>query len=120
MIAQHIITLYQQLLVHSQTMLRLAGNGQWDELIETETQYVGTVEKLTIVTRHAEVPKHTQQQLQPVLRHILANETELKALMRGRMSELSTLMNQAGQQKSVNKAYSQTGGQVLFPHLVKS
>ncbi|MFC0141010.1 flagella biosynthesis regulatory protein FliT [Erwinia mallotivora] len=114
-IAPHMLTIYQQLLVLSQTMLRLASEGSWEELIEMEVVYVSAVEKLAESTKQTPVPAHVQDQLRPVLRHILDNEAEVKSLLQARMTELSSLIGQASRQKSVNKAYTRVQGVVLFP-----
>jgi len=114
-IAPQLLTIYQQLLVLSQSMLRLASEGKWDELIEMEVDYVSAVEILAESTKLSPVPDQTQDQLRPVLRHILNNEAEVKSLLQSRMSEISSLIGQATRQKSVNKAYSGMQGVVLFP-----
>lgn len=114
-IAPHLLAIYQEILVHSQSMLRLAGEGQWDKLIEKEVDYLGAVEKLAKATQYEQVPSQTQDRLRPVLRHILDNEAEVKKLLKSRQDEISGLIQQAGRQKSVNKAYTQMAGVVLFP-----
>lgn len=114
--AQYLFALYQDILTHSQSMLRLAANSQWEELIDREVDhYVCAVEKLTQAMRHQQMTAHTQDRLRPVLRHILDNETEIKKLLAHRQDEISSLMQQAGRQRSVNNAYSNSAGVVLFP-----
>ncbi|WP_380178888.1 flagella biosynthesis regulatory protein FliT [Kalamiella sp. sgz302252] len=114
-IAPHLMSIYQQLLVLSQSMLRLATEGDWDKLIEMEVDYVSAVEKLAACTQQTPVPAQTQDQLRPVLRHILDNEAEVKNLLQARKAELSRLISQTGRQKSVNKAYGGMAGVILFP-----
>ncbi|WP_067700904.1 MULTISPECIES: flagella biosynthesis regulatory protein FliT [unclassified Erwinia] len=115
-IAPHMFGIYQQLLVISQSMLRLASEGKWDELIDTEVNYVSTVEKLAETTRDVAIPAQTLDQLRPVLRHILDNEAEVKRMLQHRMGELADLIGQNTRQKSVNSAYGKLSGVVLFPH----
>ncbi|MEN5015156.1 flagella biosynthesis regulatory protein FliT [Erwinia sp. Eh17-17] len=114
-IAPHLLAIYQEILTHSQSMLRLAGEGQWDELIDTEVNYLSAVEKLAKTTQNNPVPNHTQEQLRPILRHILDNESELKVLLKRRQDEISGMIQQAGRQKSVHNAYTKASGVVLFP-----
>ncbi|MBV4366375.1 flagella biosynthesis regulatory protein FliT [Erwinia sp. BNK-24-b] len=114
-IAPHLMSLYQQLLVLSQSMLRLATDGDWDQLIEMEADYVSAVGKLAECTRQTPVPAQTQAQLRPVLRHILDNEAEVKTLLEARKEQLSVLISQTSRQKSVNKAYGGMAGVILFP-----
>lgn len=114
-IAPHLLAIYQEILTHSQSMLRLAGEGQWDDLIDMEVDYLSAVEKLAKATQNEPVPTHTQEQLRPILRHILDNEAEVKKLLKSRQDEISLLIQQAGRQKSVNRAYTNVAGVVLFP-----
>ncbi|MDU6923566.1 flagella biosynthesis regulatory protein FliT [Franconibacter helveticus] len=114
--APQLLTIYQQLLELSQTMLRLAAEGQWDDLIAKEMEYVSAVQKLARATQEAQPPSHIQEQLRPVLRHVLENEREVKALLQARMNELAKLLGQNSRQKSVLAAYTRQGGNVLLPN----
>ncbi|WP_426818000.1 flagella biosynthesis regulatory protein FliT [Winslowiella sp. 2C04] len=114
-IAPHLFTIYQQLLSLSQSVLRLASEGKWEELIDMEVNYVSAVEKLSQLTRQQPVPSHTQDQLRPVLRHLLDNEAEIKRLLQARMEELSSLIGHSNRQKSMNSAYGKLAGTVLYP-----
>ncbi|QGY29583.1 flagella biosynthesis regulatory protein FliT [Pantoea cypripedii] len=113
-IAPHLIAIYQQLLDLSQGMLRLAADGEWDELITKEMDYVSAVQQLARSTQDAAPSLQTQEQLRPVLRHILDNESEVKRLLQTRMDELSQLVGQTSRQKSVMGAYGKQGS-VLVP-----
>lgn len=113
--APHLYSLYQQLLEQSLAMLRLASEGQWDNLIACEMEYVSAVQKLAELTRQSEPSGVIQDQLRPVLRAILENETEVKRLLQARMDELAKLIGQSTIQKSVLTAYGKQGGHVLVP-----
>lgn len=114
--AQYLFALYQDILTHSQSMLRLAANNQWEELLDSEVNhYVGAVKKLEQAMQHQQITPQTHDRLRPVLRHILDNETEVKKLLKYRQDEIATLMQQNSRQKSVNNAYSKSAGVVLFP-----
>lgn len=113
--APHLFSLYQQLLDQSLAMLRLATEGQWDELIACEMDYVSAVQNLAELTRQSEPSGVMQDQLRPVLRAILENETEVKRLLQARMDELAKLVGQSTIQKSVLTAYGKQGGHVLVP-----
>jgi len=113
--APHLYSLYQQLLEQSLAMLRLASEGQWDDLIACEMEYVNAVQKLAELTRQSEPSGVVQEQLRPVLRAILDNETEVKRLLQARMDELAKLVGQSTIQKSVLTTYGKQGGHVLVP-----
>ncbi len=113
--APQLYSLYQQLLDRSLVMLRFATEGQWDELIACEMEYVSAVQKLAEITQQTEPSTVIQDQLRPVLRAILDNETEVKRLLQVRMEELAKLVGQSTIQKSVLTTYGKQGGHVLVP-----
>ncbi|WP_039058454.1 flagella biosynthesis regulatory protein FliT [Enterobacter sp. Bisph1] len=107
---------YQQLLVTSCTMLDLAKEGRWDELIEHEVQYITTVEKLTQFQNTSEMAPRMQAQIHPLLKQILDNEVALKELLSRRMDELRTLVGQTSRQHNINSTYGRLSGNILFPN----
>jgi len=113
--APQLYTSYQQLLEKSHVMLRLATEGLWEELIATEMDYVSAVQNITQLTQQTGPSPVIQEQLRPLLRLILSNESEVKRLLQARMDELAKLVGQSSIQKSVLNAYSRQGGQVLVP-----
>lgn len=114
-IAPHLLAIYQQLLTLSQEMLRLAADGEWESLITKEMGYVSAVQQLARSTEDAALSAQMQEQLRPVLRHILDNESEVKRLLQARMDELAALVSQNSRQKSVMSAYGKQGGIVMVP-----
>lgn len=113
--APQLYTLYQQLLEQSKVMLRNARAGLWDDLIASEMDYVKAVHELTQSMRDLKISTQTQEQLRPVLRAILDNESEVKRLLQARMDELARLVGQSSIQQSVLSAYGKQGGQILAP-----
>ncbi|MXP52289.1 MULTISPECIES: flagella biosynthesis regulatory protein FliT [unclassified Pantoea] len=108
-----LMTIYQQLLDLSQGMLRLAADGEWDDLIIKEMDYVSAVQRLAQTTESTPPSNQMQDQLRPVLRHILDNESEVKRLLQMRMDELRRLVGQSSMQKSVMSAYGKQGNVYL-------
>ncbi|MEL4014725.1 flagella biosynthesis regulatory protein FliT [Dryocola clanedunensis] len=113
--APQLYTLYQQLLEQSKVMLRNARAGLWDDLIASEMDYVKAVHELAQSMRDIKISTQTQEQLRPVLRAILDNESEVKRLLQARMDELAKLVGQSSIQQSVLSAYGKQGGQILAP-----
>ena len=113
--APYLITVYHKLLDLSHGMLRHAEQGEWDELISREMEYVSAVQNLAESTDAVSPSSQTQEQLRPVLRRILDNECEVKRLLQARMDELASLVGQNTRQKSVMSAYSSQGGLVMVP-----
>ncbi|AMO48366.1 flagellar protein FliT [Kosakonia oryzendophytica] len=107
---------YQQLLVVSRTMLSLAKEGRWDELIEHEIGYVKAVEQLTQFQDASEIAPQMQAQIRPLLQQILDNEVVLKLLLNQRMDELRTLVGQTSRQHNLHSTYGRLSGNILFPN----
>jgi len=82
-------------------------------LITKEVDYVSAVQRLAQTTEAAAPSRQLQEQLRPVLRHILDNESEVKRLLQLRMDELTQLVGQSSMQKSVMSAYGKQGSVYL-------
>lgn len=106
---------YQQLVEKSNRMLRLATEGLWDELIASEMEYVNAVQKIAQLTEDSQPNDPLQEQLRPILRTVLDNESTVKRLLQARMDELSRLVGQSSIQKTVMNTYGNQGGFVLVP-----
>lgn len=106
---------YQQLVEKSNRMLRLATEGLWDELIASEMEYVNAVQKIAQLTEDSQPNDPLQEQLRPLLRTVLDNESTVKHLLQARMDELSRLVGQSSIQKTVMNTYGNQGGFVLVP-----
>lgn len=113
--APQLYSRYQQLLEQSKVMLSNARKGLWDELIASEMDYVNAVHELTLFMSDIKLSMQMQEQLRPVLRAILDNESEVKRLLQIRMDELAKLVGQSSIQQSVLTAYGKQGGQILAP-----
>lgn len=82
----------------SQLMLRTATEEQWDELIASEMAYVNAVQEIAHLTEEVEPSTTMQEQLRPMLRLILDNESKVKQLLQIRMDELAKLVGQSSMQ----------------------
>ncbi|MCN0132382.1 flagella biosynthesis regulatory protein FliT [Escherichia coli] len=118
--APHLYFAWQQLVEKSQLMLRLATEEQWDELIASEMAYVNAVQEIAHLTEEVAPSTTMQEQLRPMLRLILDNESKVKQLLQIRMDELAKLVGQSSVQKSVLSAYGDQGGFVLRDPLIIS
>ena len=87
--APHLYFAWQQLVEKSQLMLRLATEEQWDELIASEMAYVNAVQEIAHLTEEVDPSTTMQEQLRPMLRLILDNESKVKQLLQIRMDELA-------------------------------
>ncbi len=79
--APHLYFAWQQLVEKSQLMLRLATEEQWEELIASEMAYVNAVQEIAHLTEEIDPSTTMQEQLRPMLRLILDNESKVKQLL---------------------------------------
>lgn len=113
--APHLYLSYQKLVEKSNMMLRLATDGLWDELIASEMDYVNAVQNIAQLTQDSQPSDPLQEQLRPLLRIVLDNESQVKRLLQARMDELAKLVGQSSIQKTVMTTYGNQGGYVLVP-----
>lgn len=113
--APHLYLSYQKLVEKSNMMLRLATEGLWDELIASEMDYVNAVQNIAQLTHDNQPNDPLQEQLRPLLRAVLDNESQVKRLLQARMDELAKLVGQSSIQKTVMTTYGNQGGYVLVP-----
>ena len=113
--APHLYLSYQQMVEKSNMMLRLATEGLWDELIASEMDYVNAVQNIAQLTQDSQPSDPLQEQLRPLLRTVLDNESQVKRLLQARMDELAKLVGQSSIQKTVMTTYGNQGGYVLVP-----
>lgn len=102
--------------LHAQSiaMLNFARSGQWDELIEQEMHYVQLVERIS-QNPITSCPPAQVEQARFLLEKILENENQLKAMLKSRMDELRSLIDQTGKQQSVTSTYGKLSGNILYP-----
>ncbi|MGG5837512.1 flagella biosynthesis regulatory protein FliT [Huaxiibacter chinensis] len=102
--------------LHAQSiaMLKLAHAGQWDALIEQEMHYVQLVESISRNPISACPPAQVEQ-ARFLLERILENEQTLKEMLKLRMDELRSLIDQTGKQQSITSAYGKLSGNILYP-----
>ncbi|EEW7496727.1 flagella biosynthesis regulatory protein FliT [Escherichia albertii] len=120
--APHLYFAWQQLVEKSQLMRHLASEELWDELIASEMEYVNAVQQIARLTEEIAPSVMMQEQLKPMLRLVLVNESKIKQLLQIRMDELAKRVGHSSMQKSVLSAYGDQGGYVLAPqeHHLKS
>ncbi|PKH24719.1 flagella biosynthesis regulatory protein FliT [Enterobacterales bacterium CwR94] len=106
---------YQHALGLSQRMLQLARQGEWNSLVEMEVTYLNAVEMLSEQQQASQLPLILQEQLRPVLRQLIDNETELRQLLQVRLGELRHLVDQNSLQQTVNHTYGKLAGSIMFP-----
>lgn len=109
---------YQQLLKMSQSMLALASEGKWDDLIDCEMSYLQTVERVTNNLPASALPVGLQSQIRVAIKEILENENQVKTLLNGRMGELRSLVDSGSNQRNISNTYGKMSSNILFPNKI--
>lgn len=94
----HRICISRQQLVEKPAHVTPATEEQWDELIASEMAYVNAVQEIAHLTEEINPSTTMQEQLRPMLRLILDNESKVKQLLQIRMDELAKLVGQSSVQ----------------------
>ncbi|AGB82965.1 Flagellar protein FliT [Serratia sp. FGI94] len=111
---QQLLSAYQHITTLSAQMLALAQNGEWDRLVEIELSYVTAVEKTADFSDVMASSMALQELLRHKLQQILDNETQLRALLQQRLTELKSLIDRSTQQSAVNATYGQFHDRALL------
>ncbi|AVJ18168.1 flagella biosynthesis regulatory protein FliT [Serratia rhizosphaerae] len=111
---QQLLSVYQHIAGLSAQMLALAQNGDWDRLVELELTYVTAVEKTADFSDVMASSMALQELLRHKLQQILDNETQLRALLQQRLTELKSLIDRSTRQSAVNAAYGQFHDRALL------
>lgn len=104
---------YQQLVKLSQSMLSLAVDGKWNDLIDCEMNYLQTVEQVTKIPAST-LPNGLQSQIRVAIKEILDNESQLKSLLNGRMDELRDLVDSSTNQRNISSSYGKLSSNILY------
>lgn len=105
---------YQQLVKLSQSMLSLAVDGKWNDLIDCEMNYLQTVEQVTKNPPASTLPNGLQSQIRVAIKEILDNESQLKSLLNGRMDELRDLVDSSTNQRNISSSYGKLSSNILY------
>lgn len=111
---QQLLSAYQHITTLSAQMLALAQNGDWDRLVELELSYVTAVEKTADFSDVMASSMALQELLRHKLQQILDNETQLRALLQQRLTELKSLIDRSTRQNAVNATYGQFHDRALL------
>jgi flagellar protein FliT len=86
-------------------MLAAARLQQWDRLSELETFYTMQAEQLKVQENRMDLPADVQAHKLSIIKAILADDREVRALINPWMDRLSKLMNGANMEAKLNRSY---------------
>ena len=107
---QKILSIYQDVAEITGQMLVAARKNDWDSLVSLEKRCAIHVGELKKQDRVLPLSDGERQQKIDFIRKILADDQEIRALTEPRLAHLSSLINTAGNERKLNKAYNPNTG----------
>lgn len=94
---------YAAALELSQQMLAAARNGNWDELVQLETQRAGMIDRVRNLQGDASPVRHPE--LETLIRQILSCDEEIQQLVKPWMAEASEILDSLQAARKLQQAY---------------
>jgi flagellar protein FliT len=104
--SQEVISLYETVAVITDQMLAAARNGDWDELVALESRCANHVEALRMGEAPVALTGAVREKKVRIIQKILADDREIRNLTQPWMTHLSDLINSAGTERKLSKAYN--------------
>jgi len=89
----------------SDEMRMAAISGEWDTLIELQQRYDHTVECLKPADEHSQLDDASSKIKVQLLKKILSNEAEIRALTEIGMTQMKQTLQTSRQEQRLNKTY---------------
>ena len=100
-----IIQVYEDILVQTAQMLDAARAGDWEKLMERERECRQRIESLMHAQSDAALEPPCQQRKIEILRKVLSDDAQIRALVEPRMTQLQELIAGSRQQQKLMAAY---------------
>ncbi|RJX34161.1 MAG: flagellar protein FliT [Oxalobacter sp.] len=110
MTQQQILSIYQDVAEITSKMLAAARNSDWDTLVSLEKNCAMQVGALKKNDRIFRLSEDERQQKIGLIKKILADDQEIRSLTEPRLAHLSSLLNSAGNERKLSKAYNANTG----------
>ena len=103
---QQIMSLYQEVAVITDQMLAAARTSDWDTLISLESSYASRIDEIKINDARHPLSVDERQQKIILLKKILADDSEIRAITEPRITQLAFLLSSTGNERKLNNAYN--------------
>ncbi|WP_234275413.1 flagellar protein FliT [Billgrantia zhangzhouensis] len=104
---------YAQLRQQVAIMLELARAGEWDALIERQSDYLQLVDRLRHLDREAVLDDEERRCKADLLEAILNDDLEIREQLMARRSELGHLMDTSRRQRDLHRSYGKQAASVV-------
>jgi flagellar protein FliT len=103
--SQEVISLYESVADITEQMLAAARTGDWELLVELETRCSSQVEIIKSTEPRVALTGVVRDRKVKIIRKILEDDREIRNITEPWMAQLSTLMNSAGTERKLARAY---------------
>ena len=103
---QEILSLYEEVAVITDQMLLAARNSDWDSLLSLETRCANHINTLRAKDQVETLSELARQTKMGLIKKILADDHQIRAITEPRLTELSALINRSGTERKLHQAYS--------------
>jgi flagellar protein FliT len=103
--SQEVISLYESVADITEQMLAAARTGDWELLVELETRCSSQVEIIKSAEPRVALTGVVRDHKVKIIRKILEDDREIRNITEPWMAQLSTLMNSAGTERKLARAY---------------
>ncbi|MCC5883215.1 MAG: flagellar protein FliT [Halomonas sp.] len=104
---------YAQLRQQVAIMLELAKAGEWDALIERQSDYLQLADRLRQLDKDAELDDEGMQRKAELLEAILADDLAIREHLLARRSELGQLMGNSRRQRELHRSYGKQAAAIV-------
>lgn len=94
-------------------MLELARSGEWDALIERQSDYLQLADRLRQLDKEAVLDPQGLQRKAELLEAILADDLAIREQLMARRSELGHLMDTSRRQRDLHRSYGKQAASVV-------
>jgi len=103
--SQQTIALFEEVGVITGQMLTAARSGDWDQLAELESVCAGHIDTLRRDSHPETLSEDLRTRKGKIIGKILADDREIRDLLNPWMTRLSAMMNSAGTERRLARAY---------------
>jgi flagellar protein FliT len=100
-----LLSVYEEMAVLTGRMLACASNGDWDQLVELESQCAARVRVLQAAPPAEPLSGPVRERKVQILRELLDNDRAIRQLTTPWMAELAALINSTGAERRLAHTY---------------
>jgi flagellar protein FliT len=102
---QAVLECYEEIARASQRMLKAAERADWDDLIAAEMVCANLINKVSRLTRDADISEHGNRRRMQIIHRVLADDAQIRNLVEPRLVTLEGFLRGRSNGKRLDNAY---------------